>query len=290
MSLRLRRKTLAAQAAHPIPAAGRLTQRFKQSLPFSLTDAQHRVVTEISSDLIRDTPMHRLVQGDVGSGKTVVAALAALQAIEGGYQVAFMAPTELLAEQHLRSFRQWLEALGVNIGWMSGKLTAKTRRETLEVLERGEIQLVIGTHALFQDPVAFHQLGLIVVDEQHRFGVHQRLSLLDKGQSEDKHAHQLIMTATPIPRTLAMTAYADLDTSIIDALPPGRKPVETAVIPDTRRREVVERVHKACATGQQAYWVCTLIEESEALQCQAATDTAEALQESLPRARGGAAA
>ena len=282
LSLRLRRRALAEQAAPAIPTAGSLTRRFRKSLPFSLTAAQERVVQEISDDLVRDTPMHRLVQGDVGSGKTVVAALAALQAIEGGYQVAFMAPTELLAEQHLRNLSEWLGDLGVSIGWISGKLTPNTRRETLEALAAHDIQLIIGTHALFQDPVSFARLGLIVVDEQHRFGVHQRLSLLDKGQNDDKHAHQLIMTATPIPRTLAMAAYADLDTSIIDTLPPGRTPVDTAVVPNTRRAEVVERVHKACATGQQAYWVCTLIEESEALQCEAATDTAEALEETLP--------
>lgn len=282
LSLRLRRRALAEQAAPAIPAAGSLTNRFVESLAFSLTNAQERVAKEISDDLVRDTPMHRLVQGDVGSGKTVVAVLAALQAIEGGYQVAFMAPTELLAEQHLRNLREWLEILGVRIGWISGKLTPKTRRETLQALAAHDIQLIIGTHALFQDPVEFSQLGLIVVDEQHRFGVHQRLSLLDKGQNNDKHAHQLIMTATPIPRTLAMAAYADLDTSIIDALPPGRTPIDTAVVPDTRRGEVVARVHKACGTGQQAYWVCTLIEESETLQCEAATDTAQVLAETLP--------
>ena len=282
LSLRLRRRALADQAAHPIPMAGSLIQRFTESLPFTLTDAQERVVNEIRNDLARATPMHRLVQGDVGSGKTVVAALAALQTIEAGYQVAFMAPTELLAEQHLQNLSDWLEKLGINIGWISGKLTAKTRRETLAALERHDIQLIIGTHALFQDPVEFTRLGLIVVDEQHRFGVHQRLSLLDKGQSDGKHAHQLIMTATPIPRTLAMAAYADLDTSVIDTLPPGRQPVETAVVPDTRRAEIVERVQRACGTGQQAYWVCTLIEDSEALECQAATDTAAALEQTLP--------
>ena len=226
--------------------------------------------------------MHRLVQGDVGSGKTVVAALAALQVIEGGYQVAFMAPTELLAEQHLRNLKAWLEILGVRVGWISGKMSAKSRRETLSAMQRHDISLLIGTHALFQDPVEFDRLGLIVVDEQHRFGVHQRLSLLDKGQNEREQAHQLIMTATPIPRTLAMAAYADLDTSVIDSLPPGRTPVDTAVVPDSRREEIVQRIHKACSGGQQAYWVCTLIEESEALECQAATDTAITLGNALP--------
>ena len=282
LSLRLRRRALARQAAHAIARPGPLTNKFKQGLPFSLTSAQARVVEEINHDLVRPTPMHRLVQGDVGSGKTVVAALAALQVIEAGYQVALMAPTELLAAQHLRNLSDWLEKLGVSIGWMSGKLTVKARRETLQALAENKVQLMIGTHALFQDPVEFTRLGLIVVDEQHRFGVHQRLSLLDKGQSDGRHAHQLIMTATPIPRTLAMAAYADLDTSIIDTLPPGRIPVETAVIPDTRRAEVVERVHKACVAGQQAYWVCTLIEESEVMESQAATDTAHSLQETLP--------
>ena len=282
LSLRLRRRALEVQTAHPIPGAGSVSQQFKGSLPFTLTDAQERVVNEIAADLVRRTPMHRLLQGDVGCGKTIVAALAALQAIEGGYQVAFMAPTELLAEQHLRNLGEWLGDIGISIGRMSGKMTAKTRRETMTALARHDIQLVVGTHALFQDPVEFAQLGLIVVDEQHRFGVHQRLSLLDKGHSEHKHAHQLIMTATPIPRTLAMAAYADLDTSVIDTLPPGRTPVETAVVPDTRRAEVVERVHRACISGQQAYWVCTLVEESEALESQAATDTAESLAEMLP--------
>ena len=257
-----------------------LERKFVEQLPFRLTGAQERVVREIQSDLAKSHPMQRLVQGDVGSGKTVVAALAALRTMGNGYQAAIMAPTELLAEQHLRSFREWLKPFGVEPVWLSSKVTGKTRKSTLEAIEQGA-PLVIGTHALMQQGVSFGRLGLVVVDEQHRFGVHQRLALLDKAGAESLHAHQLIMTATPIPRTLAMTAYAGLETSVIDELPPGRKPVTTAAVSNERRGEVISRVAAACSDGRQAYWVCTLIEESDAVQAQAAEDVARELQSRL---------
>ncbi len=258
-----------------------LQQQLKSSLPFALTGAQQRVVDEIMRDLAQSWPMLRLVQGDVGSGKTVVAALSALQALESGGQVALMAPTEILAEQHFLSFTEWLEPMGIEIAWLSGKSKGKQRAATLSRLASGEARIAIGTHALFQDDVVFEDLVLAIIDEQHRFGVHQRLALKDKGKQAGKVPHQLIMTATPIPRTLAMSAYADLDTSVIDERPPGRQAIETFAIPDTRRTEMVERVRVACEQGRQVYWVCTLIEESEALQCQAAEDSAAWLQEQL---------
>jgi ATP-dependent DNA helicase RecG len=260
--------------------ASKLEPDFLRRLPFSLTGAQQRVVDEIQSDLARSHPMQRLVQGDVGSGKTVVAALAALRAIGNGYQVAIMAPTELLAEQHLRSFTQWFKPLGIDPVWLSGKVTGKARTTALGAIEEGT-PLVIGTHALMQEGVEFGRLGLVVVDEQHRFGVHQRMALLDKAGEDAPHAHQLIMTATPIPRTLAMTAYAGLETSIIDELPPGRKPVTTVVISNERRGEVIDRVEAACREGRQAYWVCTLIEDSDAVQAQAAEEVARELRSGL---------
>ncbi|MDH3941139.1 MAG: ATP-dependent DNA helicase RecG [Xanthomonadales bacterium] len=263
-----------------MPSKSTLEQTFLERLPFRLTGAQYRVIDEIHRDLSLDHPMQRLVQGDVGSGKTVVAALAALRTMGNGFQVAMMAPTELLAEQHLRSFTEWLEPLGISPIWLSGKVTGKARQAALDAIEQGA-PLVIGTHALMQEGVSFGKLGLAIVDEQHRFGVHQRLALLDKAGAESLHAHQLIMTATPIPRTLAMTAYAGLETSVIDELPPGRKPVTTAVISDERRNEVVSRVAAACREGKQAYWVCTLIEESDAVQAQAAEEVARNLQASL---------
>ena len=265
---------------------GGLESAFMDRLAFTLTGAQKRVVEEIHHDLGQDHPMQRLVQGDVGSGKTVVAALAALRAMGNGFQVAIMAPTELLAEQHLRSFREWLQPLGIEPAWLSSKVTGKQRRETLEAIAGGT-PLVIGTHALMQEGVAFQRLGLAIVDEQHRFGVHQRLALLDKAGMESRHAHQLIMTATPIPRTLAMTAYAGLETSVIDELPPGRKPVTTVAISSERREEVITRVAAACGDGRQAYWVCTLIEESDAIQAQAAEDVARELQQGLGAVRVG---
>lgn len=257
-----------------------LEPAFLQCLPFRLTGAQQRVIREIQEDLAQPHPMQRLVQGDVGSGKTVVAAMAALRVIGNGYQAAVMAPTELLAEQHLRSFRDWLEPLGIEPVWLSSKVTGRARQAALEAIEQGA-PLVIGTHALMQEGVLFGRLGLAVVDEQHRFGVHQRLALLDKAGVEAPHAHQLIMTATPIPRTLAMTAYAGLETSVIDELPPGRKPITTAAISNERRAEVVARVAGACAEGRQAYWVCTLIEESDAVQAQAAEEVARDLESGL---------
>lgn len=261
-----------------------LTRGLLQQLGFTLTGAQQRACAEIAADLGSGQPMLRLLQGDVGSGKTVVAAIAALQAIASGYQVALMAPTEILAEQHLLTFRQWLEPLGVTVGWLSGKSKGKgkQRRETLEALVSGECRLLVGTHALFQDEVIYQRLGLVIVDEQHRFGVHQRLALRDKAAGDDSNPHQLVMTATPIPRTLAMSAYADLDSSVLDELPPGRTPVNTALVSAQRRDQVVARISSACAGGNQAYWVCTLIEESESLQAQAAEATAEQLRELLP--------
>jgi ATP-dependent DNA helicase RecG len=282
LSLRETRQRQRRVKAPRLKASHELIDPLLAGLPFELTAAQRRVIREISRDLADDHPMMRLVQGDVGSGKTVVAAIAALQAIECGHQVALMAPTELLAEQHLDNFRHWLEPLGIEVSWLTGRHKGKNRQRQLEALASGGIRVIVGTHALFQEDVVFSALGLVVIDEQHRFGVHQRMALREKGGENGRIPHQLIMTATPIPRTLAMTAYADLDVSVIDELPPGRKPVATVVIPDSRRQEVIERVRNACLEGRQAYWVCTLIEESEALQCQAAEDAAALLRESLP--------
>ncbi len=273
VSLRRLRKALSRQPAPVLKATGLKTRAFQELLGFELTGAQRRVVGEIQADLGRPHPMHRLLQGDVGSGKTVVAALAALSAIEAGYQVVLMAPTEILAEQHFKNFSDWFQALDLMPHLLSGKLNAARRRSALAAIAGGDAHLAVGTHALFQAGVNFQRLGLVIVDEQHRFGVDQRLALRNKATGSDGLPHQLIMTATPIPRTLAMTAYADLDSSIIDELPPGRTPVETAVIPDSRRAEVVARVHNACRQGQQSYWVCTLIDDSETLNARAAEDT-----------------
>ncbi|MFP1681735.1 ATP-dependent DNA helicase RecG [Alloalcanivorax sp. C16-1] len=259
-----------------------LTARLLQSLPFALTGAQQRVIGEIRADLRRRHPMLRLIQGDVGSGKTLVAAAAALVAMESGYQVALMAPTELLAEQHLNNFRQWLAPLGIPVHWLAGSVGVKARRETLAALADGSGALVVGTHALFQEAVAFQRLGLIIIDEQHRFGVQQRLALREKGRFGNQVPHQLTLTATPIPRTLAMSVYGDLDTSVIDEMPPGRKPIQTLALPTSRRDDVVARIRAACLEGTQAYWVCTLIEESDELQAQAAEATFETLREALP--------
>ncbi len=281
--LKLRQSSDVHQAIS-LTVATDIEQQFLASLPFSPTNAQARVVSEIRADLAKSQPMMRLVQGDVGSGKTLVAALAAITAISQGYQVALMAPTEILAEQHAINFQQWFEPLEISVGWLAGKTKAKARKHALEHIENGNMQMIVGTHALFQEQVNFHNLALIIIDEQHRFGVHQRLSLREKGAFDGNYPHQLIMTATPIPRTLAMTAYADLDTSVIDELPPGRTPITTVALPDTRRDDVIERIYHACINEQrQAYWVCTLIEESEVLQCQAAEDTAVYLQEHLPQ-------
>ena len=282
--LRLRQKIQhqAAPALLPNQAAA---ERFLAQLPFTLTGAQQRVADEISADISQPIPMLRLIQGDVGSGKTVVAALAAVQAVANGMQAALMAPTEILAEQHRVNFETWLAPLGIRIAWLTGKLKGKGREVQLAAIADGSAQIVIGTHALFQDAVAFHNLGLTIIDEQHRFGVHQRLALRKKGavidaeiDEEGSTPHQLIMTATPIPRTLAMSAYADLDCSVIDELPPGRKPIETVVLNELRRNDVIERVRASCQDGRQAYWVCTLIEESDVLEAQAAEATAQELQ------------
>ena len=284
------RKLRHEQRRTPAPVLNgnkQLRQALLAALPFKLTTAQQRVAGEISRDLKQSHPMMRLVQGDVGSGKTVVAALAAIQAVEANHQVVLMAPTELLAEQHLRSFQTWLDPLGINVAWLTGRHKGKKREQILSALADGSAAVVVGTHALFQSDVQFNALGLAIIDEQHRFGVHQRLALREKGAENGRVPHQLIMTATPIPRTLAMSAYADLDVSVIDELPPGRKPVTTVVIPDSRRDEVISRVRSACKEGRQAYWVCTLIEESEALQCQAAEDAAQLLTEALPELRVG---
>lgn len=264
-----------------VPEPGQLVDQLLAELPFSPTGAQQRVSQEILQDLGTGHPMLRLVQGDVGSGKTLVAAMAAAAVVQQGYQVAVMAPTEILAEQHYLNFKQWFEPLGIEVAWMIGKLKGKQREAELERIASGSAGIVVGTHALFQETVSFKGLALAIIDEQHRFGVHQRMALREKGLQAGFQPHQLIMTATPIPRTLAMSAYADLDCSIIDELPPGRTPVNTIVVSDQRREEVIQRVRHACEEGKQAYWVCTLIEESEALQCQAAEDTAILLQEHL---------
>ncbi|WP_421302279.1 ATP-dependent DNA helicase RecG [Aeromonas veronii] len=279
LKVRAQAQTQLARALKPAPE---LVEQLLGALPFKPTGAQSRVVAEISKDLQQSHPMMRLVQGDVGSGKTLVAALAALQAIGNGCQVGLMAPTELLAEQHAINFAKWLEPLGIGVGWLAGKQKGKAREESLAAIADGSVKMVVGTHAIFQEQVVFQRLALVIIDEQHRFGVHQRLALREKGEREGVHPHQLIMTATPIPRTLAMTAYADLDTSVIDELPPGRTPITTVALPDSRRGDVIERVKLACTEGKQAYWVCTLIEESEVLECQAAEDTAAELQNLLP--------
>lgn len=282
LTMRQIRKQMQRHQAPVLNGESPQAKQLLSNLPFPLTGAQQRVLQEIYQDLRQPVPMQRLVQGDVGSGKTVVAALAVIAAVASGYQAVMMAPTELLAEQHLHTFNNWLTPLGIHVGWCAGKQTAAQRREAITALENGEIKVAVGTHALFQDEVIFANLGLVIIDEQHRFGVHQRLALRDKGRKLDSYPHQLVMTATPIPRTLAMTAYADLQVSVIDELPPGRQPVTTAVVADNRRDEVIARVHHACQQQRQVYWVCTLIEESEHLQCQAAEDTAASLQAALP--------
>jgi len=287
LSLRLLRQAADRDDAWPLPRRTDLVDRCLAQLPFQLTAAQRRVWNEVSADLERLHPMMRLVQGDVGSGKTVVAALAALRAVEHGAQAAVMAPTELLAEQHARNFLGWLEPLGVRVGLLTGRLTGKARAALAQDLAGGAVQVAVGTHALFQEGVDFDRLALVIVDEQHRFGVHQRMQLREKGRAEGRYPHQLVMTATPIPRTLAMTAYADLDVSIIDELPPGRTPVRTVVLPDARRDEVVARIDAACRAGRQAYWVCPLIDESDVVRHQAAEETAAALSAALPGVRVG---
>ncbi len=280
LSMQRLRDSLRNQHAPALPKAQRLPAQYLANLGFAPTGAQQRVGAEIAYDLSQHEPMLRLVQGDVGAGKTVVAALAALQALEAGYQVALMAPTEILAEQHFITFQRWLAPLGLEVAWLAGKLKGKARASALEQIAGGA-PMVVGTHALFQDEVQFKRLALVIIDEQHRFGVQQRLALRKKGVDGRLCPHQLIMTATPIPRTLAMSAYADLDTSLLDELPPGRTPVNTLLVADSRRFEVIERVRSACHEGRQAYWVCTLIEESEELTCQAAETTSEDLSAAL---------
>ena len=287
ISLRLLRQAADRDDAWPLPRRTDLVDRCLAQLPFQLTAAQRRVWHEVSTDLERLHPMMRLVQGDVGSGKTVIAALAALRAVEQGAQAAVMAPTELLAEQHARNFAGWLEPIGVRVGLFTGRLTGRARAALTQDLAGGGVQVAVGTHALFQEGVAFDRLALVIVDEQHRFGVDQRMQLREKGRAGGRFPHQLVMTATPIPRTLAMTAYADLDVSIIDELPPGRTPVRTVVLPDARRDEVVARIDAACRAGRQAYWVCPLIDESDAVRHQAAEETAATLAAALPDVRVG---
>ncbi|MEM1404854.1 MAG: ATP-dependent DNA helicase RecG [Pseudomonadota bacterium] len=280
LSMRILRSKSQERRAPSLVDRRRALPSFLDNLPFTATNAQQRVIGEIATDLALEKPMLRLVQGDVGSGKTLVAAAAALIAIASGYQVAVMAPTELLAEQHRRNFAGWFDPLNISQTWLTGSIKGRKRTETLDAIASGEASLIVGTHALFQEGVNFHQLGLIIVDEQHRFGVHQRLSLSEKS-GEGQRAHQLIMTATPIPRTLSMVAYADLDCSVIDELPPGRQPIGTVLIDNQRRKQIVERVAKACADGRQVYWVCTLIEDSDVLQAQAAESTFEELKATL---------
>ncbi|QNN47734.1 ATP-dependent DNA helicase RecG [Thermomonas brevis] len=285
LSLRRQRLALQAEGTRALRGDEKLVARLRKSLPFALTKAQARVYAQLRDDLRQPRPMLRLVQGDVGSGKTVVAAMAALLAVADGRQAALMAPTELLAEQHLNNLRAWLEPLGLRVCWLAGKVTGKARAKALEEVASGAAQVVVGTHALMQEGVDFHDLALAIVDEQHRFGVHQRLALRDKGRGSVPH--QLVMTATPIPRTLAMSAYADLDVSAIDELPPGRTPVTTIALSAERRPELVERIRNACAEGRQAYWVCTIIDESDEVVAQAAQSTFEALQAALPGVRVG---
>ncbi len=289
LSLKLAKQKIMAWQAPRFMVADADKNRFIQSLPFKLTNAQTRVIAEIAADCDQPHPMMRLVQGDVGSGKTVVAAYAAKLAIGSGYQVAIMAPTELLAEQHFRNFSAWFNGSGADpntiIALLTSAVKGNARKQILQALADGSANIIVGTHALFQDEVTFHRLGLIIIDEQHRFGVHQRLALKAKGQQEESHPHQLVMTATPIPRTLAMLQYSDLDISIIDQLPPGRQPVTTSVIPNERRMDVINRIDSWVSNKRQAYWICTLIEESDTLQYEAAEKTMATLALALPNIR-----
>ena len=286
-SLRLLKRAAKTDPAWPLEDPDDLAARLTASLPFSLTGAQARALTEVDTDLRSRVPMVRLIQGDVGCGKTVVAAIAAARAAGTGLQAALMAPTELLAEQHWRSLSEWLRPLGLPVALLTSGQPARARRSALEAIASGDVRVVVGTHALFQEGIDFSSLALVIVDEQHRFGVQQRLRLKEKGSKLGRHPHQLIMTATPIPRTLAMTAYADLDISVIDELPPGRTPVRTVVVPEERREEVVARIVQVCRSGRQVYWVCPLIDESDELRSQAAEETAAALAEALPEIQVG---
>ena len=287
MSFKKIRQRRENRGAPSLSTQGAVLAALRTEFGFSLTAAQERVINEVMVNLNSQKPTLRLVQGDVGSGKTVIAAAAAAQAVESGYQVAIMAPTELLAEQHLLAFRSWFRPLGIEVAWLTGRLPASERKGVIQGLLQGSVKLVIGTHALFQQEVVFLNLGLVVVDEQHRFGVGQRLALVAKGGSSGLSPHQLTMTATPIPRTLAMTFYADLDISSIDELPPGRQTVTTVALPESRRQEVVERVRHACRGGHQAYWVCPLIEESELLLAQSATATEAEIRQAFPELKIG---
>ncbi|MEZ5474136.1 MAG: ATP-dependent DNA helicase RecG [Steroidobacteraceae bacterium] len=285
LALRLVRNSTRTEQSWPLGNGAQQARQFIESLPFNLTAAQCRALAEVERDLDSDRPMARLVQGDVGCGKTVVAAAAAARSLGAGLQTALMAPTELLAEQHARSFDTWFRPLGITVALLTGSQPVRTRRSAVEAIASGGIRLIVGTHALFQQSVEFHSLALVIVDEQHRFGVQQRLQLSDKGTRAGRVPHQLILTATPIPRTLAMTAYADLDVSVIDELPPGRTAVKTVVVPESRRDQVVMRINQQVRLGRQAYWVCPLIEESEELLYQAAEETARQLTEALPDVR-----
>ena len=289
LSMRVHYQRRRAAGAPVLRVRGNLVSALLARLPFQLTSAQNKVLAQVRGDLGQSHPMQRLLQGDVGSGKTVVAALAAVQCIENGYQAAVMAPTEILAEQHYRKFAEWLEPLGLKVAWLSGSLKKSDKKQSLAAIAQGEAAIAVGTHALFEDEVIFKNLGLAIIDEQHRFGVHQRLALRMKGTKPNKGAqpHQLMMSATPIPRTLAMSYYADLDVSVIDELPPGRTPVVTKLVAEERRDEVIQRVRDACVDGRQAYWVCPLIEESETLQLQTALDTHAHLQQTFPELRVG---
>lgn len=287
LSLRRRRMSMRSEPGIALNDRQHFGKKLQAALPFGLTGAQSRSLQAIAKDLADEAPMMRLLQGDVGSGKTVIAALAAMQAVGAGHQVAIMAPTDLLSEQHFKNFDAWLTPLGIRVARLSGRVTGKARNEILRQIAQGEAQVVVGTHALMQDTIAFKSLALVVIDEQHRFGVQQRLALRDKGLAAGFIPHQLVMTATPIPRTLAMSAYADLDVSVIDELPPGRTPVQTIAIDAQRREELALRVRAACAEGRQAYWVCTLIDESDEIEAQAAEATLERLQEQMPTLRIG---
>ncbi len=287
LSLRQLRQKIQSEPGWALEGPDSLKQQLLAALPFKLTAAQQRALAEIEADIVRERPMLRLVQGDVGCGKTLVAAAAAARAVQAGKQVALMAPTELLADQHAQNFQRWFSPLNVPVALLTGRQTGKARQSILEGVREGHAPIVIGTHALFQEGVSFAALALAIIDEQHRFGVHQRLALREKGARDGRQPHQLIMTATPIPRTLAMTAYADLDVSVIDELPPGRTPVKTVALPEGRRDEVVQRIRNACVAGRQAYWVCPLIDESEEMPYSAAEETAQTLAEALPELRVG---
>lgn len=287
LSIKRRRSRLRKQKAPPLAGKRRLFARLEEGLSFKLTAAQQRAIKQIDADIVQDVPMMRLLQGDVGSGKTLVSVYPMLKAVEAGYQAAMMVPTEVLAQQHYQNLHAWLQRLDVSVALMISKLKANERRYMLRLVRTGEASIVVGTHAMFQEDVHFKNLALIVVDEQHRFGVHQRLALRQKGEQADCSPHQLIMTATPIPRSLAMTMYADLDCSIIDEMPVGRLPIKTVVMPDNKREDIIHRMYEACKNGQQAYWICPLVEESESLACQTVEETYRLLAHAMPQLKIG---